>query len=329
MQILGRIALSVACAVPLCVSAAEKPLGTMFRETQAESKFDRSFFSHEVPRSESSTSSWMVYLFAGDLAKTFDLPKYRVDAAIMPSNTRMQLNAIFPFTQKILLDRVRRHKNEFENLENQVRKIPETDLPMILGTDTFTARLRFQPNSPASLPFPSAVCFIATDNPEGGSIEQRDFFYQRRVRDSVSKCLKSLNALGAKSVAMPLIGAASTGTRDQDLPTARVRALLRCRLINSISGIALGISQFMPERRSIEEIGVIQWDKDIERLFRPPTNSSKEDVATLKEEYAKYAQNSVETMKRALAGQVTTAEQLKDRDCETILGTKSAALDSR
>ena len=66
---------------------------------------------------------------------------------------------------------------------------------------------------------------------------------------------------------MPLMGAASAKTQKDDPVYEGQRLLKECRHLNSTAGIALGIRDFAPNRRSVREIGIVQWNKEINEMF--------------------------------------------------------------
>ena len=57
------------------------------------------------------------------------------------------------------------------------------------------------------------------------------------------------------------------------------RALKECRLLNSTAGIALGIHDFAARRRNLQEIGIVQWDKEVTGMFSAPVGSRAERTA--------------------------------------------------
>jgi hypothetical protein len=315
---------------PFAAFAQDPPVKRMFAEGQGATTFDRSFFDEYLPE-RPSTPPLGIYLIVGDIALAFDTPRFRVDGAIMPTNMNLDIQAPFPTTQATLIKRVKSYPAVFRDLLEQIdlerkRHDPGASretavLPMATGT--FTAQLKRPPlNATAhEQPFPTAVCFIATDYPYGGSFANRDLFTQSKVRLGIRDCLAALDKAGVSSVAMPLIGSASVATPTKSLLDPKQRQLLRCRLINSISGIALGIGDFALTRHSITEIGIVQWGDDIQRLFQPPKVSTDPVLQNrLKDEYVGYAQGATATLTRGLRGTLTTGEDFRERDCDAILG---------
>ena len=55
-----------------------------------------------------------------------------------------------------------------------------------------------------------------------------------------------------------MLGAASAKTQKDDPVYEGQRLLKECRHLNSTAGIALGIRDFAPLRRSVREIGIVQ-----------------------------------------------------------------------
>jgi hypothetical protein len=311
--------------------AEDRPVASWFTDQQSASQFTRSFYKVQLPATPAGPQELSVFLTVGDIAVAFDRARFRPDGAIVPTNMNLDLYASFPATQAILIQRVSADPPTLHNLQTQVdaeRKRHGSDLAagsgvLSLATGTFTASLKRVPltNNARSQPFPTTVCLIATDYPTGGSISRRDLFTQGQVRIGVKDCLLSLDKSGAHSVMMPLIGAASIATQGEALSDPKERLLLRCRLVNAISGIALGISDFAPTRHAVEEIGIVQWDKDLLRLFsapnRPVTPKIEEALA---HDYQDYSQGVIETLRRGLGGKLTTGDDLKERDCNSILG---------
>ena len=115
--------------------------------------------------------------------------------------------------------------------------------------------------------FPRMACLIATDFATGGAVDRRDLFAQDRVRKGVAGCLTALDAAGAGSVMMPLLGAASAKSQSKDAMFEGQRLLKECRHLNAVAGIALGIHDFAPGRKSLREIGIVQWDQEITEMF--------------------------------------------------------------
>jgi hypothetical protein len=91
---------------------------------------------------------------------------------------------------------------------------------------------------------------------------------------------------------------------------------MECRLINSTAGIALGIHDFAASRRNLREIGIVQWDREIDVMFKVPSGSRA--AASAQTAYRAYAGQVREAFRRGLAGEKTTASDLKG-SCNTIL----------
>ena len=108
-----------------------------------------------------------------------------------------------------------------------------------------------------------------------------------------------LDDRGVRSVVLPLVGAASNYTTAGVL-NGKEQQLLRCRLINSIAGIALGIKAFVLKSKSIQEIGIVQWDQDLFKLFFNPGSGEAKS-----REYPLLSENVLNTMKRGLDGRAT------------------------
>jgi hypothetical protein len=157
---------------------------------------------------------------------------------------------------------------------------------------------------------------IATDFAKGGAIDRRELYAQDRLRRGVAACLGELDAAGAQSLVVPLMGAASSETQANDAFYEGQRVLMECRLINATAGIALGIHDFAASRRSLREIGVVQWDRELDVMFKVPSGSRA--AGSAETAYRAYAEQVREAVRRGLAGEKTTASDLKGV-CNAIL----------
>src|SRR6185295_14900730 len=152
--------------------------------------------------------------------------------------------------------------------------------PLRIGVDSLVVQLaRGGSEGQGPRTFPKSVCLVATDFPKGGAVERRALFAQDRVRKGIAACLEALDAAGATSVVMPQMGAASSTVQQNDPRFEGQRALRECRLINSTAAIALGIHDFAARRRSLREIGLIQWDQELDRMFKVPAGSRAAETA--------------------------------------------------
>ena len=156
-----------------------------------------------------------VYLSAGDLERGFDTAAFRPDSAIVPTNTGLVITAASPTSQRVLVTRVAKQPLVLADLQDQIAaRQKQTPAPggdggvMQIGTDSFLARLP-RSGPAAAGTYPRLACLIATDFPTGGAVDRRDLFAQDHVRKGVAGCLTALDAAGAGSVMMPLLGAAS------------------------------------------------------------------------------------------------------------------------
>ena len=222
-----------------------------------------SFATAEIAPTASAGFPLQIYLTAGDLVRAFDRADFRPDAAIVPTNTELLTTGAWPATQRVLMERVRKQSTVMRDLEEQIaarkKQSPATsDGLMSIGVDTFVALLPRPGRAQTSGAFPKTVCLVATDFAAGGAIDRRELFAQDRVRKGIAGCLTALDAAGAQSLVLPLMGAATSGTQSKDAAFEGQRVLKECRLLNSVAGIALGIHDFAPSRRSLREIGVIQ-----------------------------------------------------------------------
>jgi hypothetical protein len=247
----------------------------MFRDDlKREQALALSFLPIELPAS-TSAAPLHVYLSAGDLERAFDNAGFRPSAAIVPTNTNLVVTAASPSTQRVLIERVQRQPKVMADLHDQIasrkKQVPSGGDGVVLqiGVDAFAAQLpRNGSATGGEGAFPKWVCLIATDFPTGGAVDRRELFLQDRVRKGVAGCLAALDAAGAGSVMMPLLGAASAKTQSKDPVYEGQRLLKECRHLNAAAGIALGIHDFAPSRRTLREIGIVQWSQEINEMFR-------------------------------------------------------------
>jgi hypothetical protein len=311
---------AAALAVTSIVSSAflqPEPVASMFRaDMKRDQTLAASFVPLEVPAG-AAKSAIQVYLTAGDLERAFDNAQFRPDAAIVPTNTELEVTAASPATQRVLIARVMKQPAVMADLQDQIAaRRKQSPGPvggagiLQIGIDSFVARLPRSGPADAKAAFPHHACLIATDFPTGGAIDRRDLFAQDRVRQGVARCLTALDAAGAGSVVMPLLGAASAQTQTQDPVYEGQRLLKECRHINAVAGIALGIRDFAPNRRTVREIGIVQWDREISEMFG---TSSAGQAA-----YRLYAEQIKRAATKGLAGDNTTAADL-DGNCAATL----------
>ena len=299
------IAAIIALAGFAVVAAQDGPVAGMFRDDlKRESALSASFLPIELPgRAESSLH---VYLSAGDLARAFDAAAFRPDAAIVPTNAGLVVTAASPATQRVLIERVQKVPQVMAGLQDQIAKRRKQGAGSTAGgnlleisVDAFVAQLQGNVSASGAGAFPRLVCLIATDFPTGGAVDRRELFSQDRVRKGVAACLSALDAAGATSVMMPLLGAASAQTQSKDPVFEGQRLLKECRHLNAAAGIALGIRDFAPGHRTLREIGIVQWDMEINQMF----NSSR----LAQTAYRLYAEQIKQVVNKGIAGQKTTA----------------------
>lgn len=296
------MALAGVTALGAVAAAQQAAVGAMYAADQKrERALEPSFATATL------ASTVRVYLSAGDLERAFDTASFRPDAAIMPTNTALAFAAASPATQRLLIDRVKLDAATLKELDAQAaaRRSKGT---LQVGTDTFVAKLA------GSGRFPKSACFIATDFAQGGSVDQRDLFTQDRVRQGVAACLAALDAGGAVTVTMPLMGASSSETQSKDPVFEGQRLLKECRLINSVAGLALGIHDFVPKRRNIREIGIVQWVREFQEMFSLPKASKVERAS-----YESYAEYITVAWRKGLEGMKTTPGDVGG-NCATTFG---------
>jgi len=313
----GAFLAAVAMAVTFSVVfAQEDPVATMFRDDlKREQALALSFLPIELPAS-ASASPLHVYLSAGDLVRAFDSAGFRPDAAIVSTNTHLVVTAASPSTQRVLIERVQRVPPVMADLQAQIgerrKQAAASDGTVLqIGVDAFVAQLPRNSSAGAKGAFPKWVCLIATDYPTGGGVDRRDLFVQDRVRKGVAGCLAALDAAGVGTVMLPLLGAASAKTQSKDPVYEGQRLLKECRHLNAAAGIALGIHDFAPARKTLREIGIVQWNKEINEMF----GGSRLGQAA----YRVFAEQIKQAVNKGIAGQKTTASDV-DGNCSSTFG---------
>ncbi|HET9272346.1 MAG TPA: hypothetical protein VFO31_29415 [Vicinamibacterales bacterium] len=282
-----------------------------------------SFLQVDLPATKTAPSSAQLYLMAGDLERAFDRREFRPDAVIVPTNTDLLLTAPAPATQRVLIARVEKQAETMRDLTEQVEMRRKQSAAsagatgiLQIGLDTFVARLPRTGKTDDAAPFPASACFVATDFAKGGAIDRRELFAQDRVRKGIGDCLSALDAAGAHSIVLPLMGAASSGTQADDALFEGQRTLMECRLINATAGVALGIHDFAARRRNVREVGVVQWDQELSRMFKVPSGSRAEKAAQAA--YRVFAEQVKLAFRKGLAGEKTTRSDVSG-SCTAIL----------
>jgi hypothetical protein len=326
VALVAGICLALSSAILL---AQQGPVATMFADDQKrDAALAPSFVTVDQPATQAAAFPLKVYLSAGDLERAFDRAEFRPDAAIVPTNNELLLTATAPATQRVLIQRVEKHPDVMRDLEEQVaarRKAASAASsgdpgPFRIGLDSIVVQLARGANAAGSQRmFPKAACLVATDLPKGGAVERRELFAQDRVRKGIAACLEALDVAGATSVVLPQMGAASSNVQRNDPRFEGQRALRECRLINSTAGIALGIHDFAARRRSLREIGLVQWDQEINGMFKVPAGSRAERSAQAA--YRLYADQIKQAFQNGLAGQKTTSGEVGG-NCASILDIK-------
>jgi hypothetical protein len=322
LLIAALLALSAGVAI-----AQQGPVAAMFSDDQKRGDaIALSFATAEMAPTATAGFPSQIYLTGGDLERAFDESRFRPDAAIVPTNTDLVITAPSPATQRVLIERVRRQSAVMRDLEDQIaarrKQSPASGQQPILlniGLDSFVAQLPRQGNKQAGGAFPRVVCLIATDFATGGAIDRRELFAQDRVRKGIAGCLTALDNAGAQSLVLPLMGAATSGTQAKDPVYEGQRVLKECRLLNSVAGIALGIHDFAPSRRSIREIGIIQWDQELAEMFSLPKGTRL--AQTAQNAYRVYADQIKLALQKGLAGEKMTSTDV-DGSCTAILNAK-------
>lgn len=325
--------MGLALAVPAVVMTQSAPatapssghVAAMFESDQkTEPSRAASFHLVDLPATGTAAFPVHVYLSAGDLERAFDRSEFRPDAAIVPTNTELLITAPQPATQRLLVERVQKQPAVMRDLEEQIatrRKQPaagNAGEPGLLrvGVDTFVAQLSRGVEAATTSAFPKNACLIATEFANGGAVDRRELFAQDRFRKGIAACLTALDAAGATSVVLPLTGAASSEAQSNDARYAGQRVLMECRLINSTAGIALGIHDFAASRHNLREIGVVQWDRELDTMFKVAPGSRA--AAAAQSAYQTYAGQVAEAFRRGLRGEKTTGSDVAG-SCDAIL----------
>lgn len=304
------------------------PVAKMFGEDQKKDvSLAQSFVPADLPATASAKSVLHVYLSAGDLERSFDKREFRPDATIIPTNTDLQLTAPSPVTQRVLIDRVQKQPEVMRDLDAQVgerRKqgsAPGGEKAVLqIGLDSFFAQLpRGGRDDRQDLPFPKTACFVATNFAGGGAVDRRELFTQDRVRKGIAACLTAVDAAGARSVVLPLMGAASSTTQANDAQFEGQRVLKECRLINSTAGIALGIHDFAAGRHNLLEIGLVQWDQEITGMFK--VDDSSRAAQSARTAYRAYADQIHQAFRKGLVGEKTVANDVNG-SCSAIFSAQ-------
>jgi hypothetical protein len=312
------VLVGLALASTLAVAfAQEGPVANMFRaDLKRDQALSMSFLPVELPAA-ASAAPLHVYLSAGDLERAFDTPEFRPAAAIVPTNTSLVITAASPSTQRVLTQRVEKHPQVMADLLDQIAQHRKQAAgangeALQIGVDSFFAQLPRQGKTTgAQRAFPPVVCLIATGFATGGALDQRELFAQDRVRKGVAACLAAVDAAGATTVMMPLLGAASAQTQANDRVYEGQRLLKECRHLNAAAGIALGIRDFAPNRRAVREIGIVQWNKEINDMFRGGRLAQSA--------YRLYAEQIRQAVTKGIAGEHTSAADV-DGHCAATFG---------
>jgi hypothetical protein len=305
------VVLAMVAAVPTLL-AQQEPVATMFREDLKRGEsLAPSFHPIELPAA-APAPALHVYLSAGDLERAFDTVAIRPDAVIIPTNTSLVITAASPSSQRVLTERVAKQAAVMADLQDQIaarrKQAAAGGDVMQIGIDSFFARLPRSGDGKGM--FPRMACLIATAFPTGDAVDRRELYAQDRVRKGVAGCLTALDAAGAQSVMMPLLGAASARRQSKDTMFEGQRLLKECRHINAVAGIALGIHDFAASRKTLREIGIVQWDKEITDMF----GGGRVAQAA----YRLYAEQIKTALSKGMAGQKTGPSDV-DGNCAATL----------
>ena len=303
------------------VSAQQGPVASMYSDDQQRAKSMAVGFATAAVPATGNAPAAQIYLTTGDLQRAFDNARFRPTAAIVPTNSELQLTAKAPATQQVLIDRLRTQPEVLKALQSQIDARPgrgSAAAPALeVGIGSFVATLSRAGQSPGA--FPSTVCLLATDFPGGGAIDRRELFTQDRLRKGIAGCLSALDAAGAQSVVVPLVGAASSGTQANDTQYEGQRALMECRLTNAIAALGLGIHDFAPTRRNLRELGIIQWEQELLEMFGARGGAPMSRTAQAA--FRTYATQVKQALRNGLAGKQTTSSDVAG-GCTGVLNAK-------
>ena len=210
-------------------------------------------------------------------------------------------------------------QNQIETRRKQKPAASDGDTGLLsIGTDWFR-RAVVSSRQEGGRHFHETVCLVATEFAKGGAIDRRELFAQDRVRKGIAGCLAALDAAG---VAVDRHATDGGGVGSHAGKRSRVRRSTRaqreCRLLNSLAGIALGIHDFAPNRRSLREIGVIQWDRELDEMFSLPRGTR---LATAQNAYRLYADQVKLAFRKGLAGEKTLPADV-DGACSAIFSVQ-------
>ncbi|WP_139810195.1 hypothetical protein [Sphingomonas azotifigens] len=299
---------------PLVISSTSLPENAVAQSTLERYYFDLSSataFPSIFVDARKKQDGPRVFIVVGDMDEVLADGRYRPSGVIVPTNTSGDLAASFPVTQSVFVRRATQYPGVMHALNKSIEAARTKSRRynfLDLGVGNLTVRLPV----PTDATLPGSVCLLATDNRGGGSISQRNFFYQERLAAGVSSCLGGLSANGTTSVAMPLVGSALYAMTEGSLKGSE-RGLVKCRMLNSVSGIARAVGA-LPTATPIREVAIILYKHDMERLFGPSDKDNR------RRDFARFARLVKASLKRGLDGQVTTPAQVNLPQCQEIFG---------
>src|SRR4051812_17303876 len=164
-------------ALSTSLLTAQTPVAAMYADDQVRGKtVALGFFTASIAATSSAPAPAGVYITQGDLQRVFDDSRFRVDGAIVPTNTELQLTAPAPATQRVLIDRVQKQPALMQALQEQAAARRGRGAALDIGVDTFSATLPTAAGSQPTGAIPSRLCLIATDFADGGAIDRRELF---------------------------------------------------------------------------------------------------------------------------------------------------------
>ena len=81
--------------------AQQGPVGAMFSDDQKRgASIALSFATAELPATATAANPLQIFLTGGDLERAFDNARFRPDAAVVPTNTELEITAPLPGTDE-------------------------------------------------------------------------------------------------------------------------------------------------------------------------------------------------------------------------------------
>lgn len=229
-------------------------------------------FSGELPYEAGSMRVYVVDAKIEEFIK-LDSQYGVVDGLIASTNITLNLDECCPLVQKTVIanmdtDTVNKLRRSFK--EEQARRLVSYSQAQLEkgGIQVYLTAANDYFYTEIQESKPTHYCFIATDAEKGGTATDPQFVNfnnPERVAKQVTACVLKMSGK-AKSVVIPLIGAASNGLRSESERICRMRHAF----IGVVSGIqdfsvnsALGKNDPNPSASPTIEIGIVVYDNDL------------------------------------------------------------------